>query len=123
MTVYVDPAQDQALKALRERTGIPMAVLIRDAIDVGLMRWTDNTDPLLARVEQDLEEAKAQAERELRDLGPMQTDLDLVTTHARQLQLERDEARALVQRYRAVLRGVHGTLSEALSPSSGVLEP
>ncbi len=115
ITVYVEPDQASALKLLRDRTGIPMAVLIRDAIDVAVARWADPTDKVLAEAEQALEAERAQADAQNRHSHVVYEDLDLVLSHSRQIQLERDQALRLVEHYRAVLRGVQGTLTEALS--------
>jgi hypothetical protein len=117
-TVYVERDQDEALKSLRDRTGIPIAVLIRDAIDLGLARWTDETDRVLSKSEELIEEARHQAEQEHRHLGPLHVEIDILINHARQLRLERDQALRLVEHYRAALRTAQKSLSDAMEPTT-----
>jgi len=119
ITVYVDPDQVEALKKLRDTTGIPMAVLIRDAIDVAIMRWADPTDTVLAEAEQSLEAERVRADEAHTHSPAVYEELDLVLSHSRQLQLERNHARNLVEHYRATLRGVQNMLSDALSRPPG----
>lgn len=117
LTVYVERDQETALKALRDKTGIPMAVLIRDAIDLGLARWTDETESVLTQAEDFLVESKAEAGEDADAyLGPTHL-VELLANHARQLQLERDQAHRLAMHYRACLRTAQETLSEALAPA------
>lgn len=40
-TVYLKPSQDQALKILSEKTKIPVAVFIREGIDLVLEKYRD----------------------------------------------------------------------------------
>lgn len=40
-TVYITPEQDERLKALNERTKVPMAEFIRQGIDLVLEKYVD----------------------------------------------------------------------------------
>ena len=115
-TVYVEPEQDTALKRLRDRTGIPMAVLIRDAIDTMLRRWENDHD-VLDHVDQLLAEKRQEADDEARHPDIMVEELDVLADHCRQVESERDQCRNLVQHYRGALRGVQNRLSELLTAS------
>jgi len=115
-TVYVEPEQDTALKRLRDRTGIPMAVLIRDAIDSMLRRWEIDHD-VLDHVEQLLAEKRQEADAEARHPDLLVEELDVLAAHCRQVELERDQCRNLVQHYRGYLRGVQTGLGELLTAS------
>ena len=122
-TVYLTSVQDLALRNLRDRTGIPVAVLIRDAIDVALTRWMDDTEKVFAEAETALEAERAQAAEENRYSLAVYEDLDMVLSHARQVQLERDKARLLTQHYRARIRGAQDALSQALADADVLHEP
>lgn len=113
-TIYVEKDQDTALRKLRDRTGIPTAVLIRDAIDMALLRWTEGgeTEEVLAKVE----DALAEVRQTEPSPHAAYEDLDLVLTHARQLQNERDQCRALADHYRQALFALQETVKAALSP-------
>jgi len=115
-TVYVEPEQDTALKRLRDRTGIPMAVLIRDAIDTMLRRWDIEHD-VLDHVEQLIGEKRKEADDEARHPDLLVEELDVLAEHTRQVESERDQCRNLVQHYRGALRGVQNRLSELLTAS------
>jgi len=45
MNVFLDPAQKQALEKLSAKTGAPVAVLIRRAVDAYLKRGKGQADP------------------------------------------------------------------------------
>jgi len=115
-TVYVEPEQDTALKKLRDRTGIPMAVLIRDAIDTMLRRWEIDHD-VLDHVEQVIAEKRQEADAEARHADVMLEELDVLAEHCRQVESERDQCRNLVQHYRGALRGVQNRLGALLTAS------
>lgn len=38
-TVYLEPEQLEQLVELRERTRVPMATIVREALDLGLPAW------------------------------------------------------------------------------------
>ena len=40
-TIYITPEQNERLKALHERTKVPVAVYIREGIDLGLDKHQD----------------------------------------------------------------------------------
>jgi predicted DNA-binding protein len=115
-TVYVEPEQDVALKRLRDRTGIPMAVLIRDAIDSMIRRWEIDHD-VLDHADQLVTEKRQEAEDDHRHADILVEELDVLADHCRQVELERDQCRNLVQHYRGALRGVQNRLGELLTAS------
>ena len=115
-TVYVEPEQDSALKRLRDRTSIPMAVLIRDAIDAMLRRWEIDHN-VLDHVDQLVAEKRQEADDEARHADIMVEELDVLAAHCRQVELERDQCRNLVQHYRGYLSGVQAGLGELLTAS------
>jgi predicted DNA-binding protein len=47
-TVYLEPEQHRKLKALQERTRVPMAAYIREGIDLVLTRYAAELDGDLA---------------------------------------------------------------------------
>ena len=75
-TVYVEPEQDSALKRLRDRTSIPMAVLIRDAIDAMLRRWEIDHN-VLDHVDQLVAEKRQEADDEARHADIMVEELEM----------------------------------------------
>jgi predicted DNA-binding protein len=115
-TVYVEPEQDVALKKLRDRTGIPMAVLIRDAIDTMLRRWEIDHD-VLDHVDQVIADKRQEAEDDARYPDVLVEELDILASHCRQVEMERDQCRNLVQHYRGQLRAVQAGLGELLTTS------
>jgi len=93
-----------------------MAVLIRDAIDSMLRRWENDHD-VLDHVDQLLAEKRQEADDQARHPDLMVEELDVLAEHCRQVELERDQCRNLVEHYRAALRGVQNRLGELLTAS------
>ncbi len=50
-TVYITPEQNEALHLLHERTKVPVAVFIREGIDLVLERYRDQLPGQLSLVE------------------------------------------------------------------------
>lgn len=121
-TVYFDARQDEALRRIRERTGIPMAVLIRDALDLAIARWDDDTEDRFGEAEQEVDVARAKAEESHTHMHPAYVELDLVLTRAREVQLERDLARAQVERYRQRVARAQRLLSQPLGDLDEISE-
>lgn len=113
-TVYVEPDQDAALRALRDQTGIPTAVLIRDAIDIMLKRSADDYRSVIAHAEDVVSDRREAAERDNRYADVIVEELDILTTHARQLEVDLADARGRTQHYRKALAALRDSIDAVL---------
>ena len=113
VTVYLEKSQDTRLRALRDRTGIPAAVIIRDAIELSLRRWEVGAGGVLERAEQLVSEKQLELGEQY-DLPAEYAELNDVITHAQGLSVQRDEALAKASHYRQALNRAVQALQDAL---------
>lgn len=113
-TVYVERDQDAALRRIRNRTGIPTAVLIRDAIDIMIRRMDSDPNSVIANAETVVEDRRAEADADHRYVDVIVEELDILTVHARQLEQDLDESRRATRHYRDALLDLHGSIEALL---------